>query len=170
MIRIGTVTGRKVGKNRDGTDDVLLLQVEITDPDDIQTVELMQPAGQKDYPIDDSQVVILDIGNAFKAAVAVQDGVTPSGSPGDKELYSLDSAGLIKAFINILASGNIELNGNNDNAVRFQALQDKLTALKAQLEAHFHPGVTVGAGSTSPSATVFDVDISASKVDEVQLP
>ena len=170
MIRIGTVTGRAVGKNRDGTEDVMLLQVEISDPDDVQTIQLMTPAGEDDNPITGSQVLILDIGNAFKAAITVDDGVAPFMDPGEKKLYSLDTSGVIKAFINLLASGNIELNGNDDNAVRFEALQTKMTALEAQLIAHVHPGVTSGGANTGVSATLFDIDISAAKVDEVTLP
>jgi hypothetical protein len=168
MINIGTVTGRSVGKNRDGGDDVLLLQVEISDPDDIQTVQLMTPSGEDDNPIDGSQVLILDIGTAFKAAITVQDGVTPSMATGEKKIYSVDSAGIIKAFINLLASGNIELNGNNDNAVRFNDLKTAFNELKTAFNAHLHSNPE--GGNVGPAVPQSAADIDPAKVNEVLLP
>ena len=171
MIRIGKVTGRTTGKNRDGGDDVLLLQVEISDPDDVQTVQLMNPAGENSNPPDGSQVLIIDIGAAFKVAVATDDGIAPFGSPGDKQIYSADG-GIIKAFINLLTSGIIELNGNNDFAVRFNALKTEFDKLKADYNLHTHiyspgPGGPIATAMAIPQTTA---DISSAKVDEVKMP
>lgn len=163
MIRIGKVTGRSTGKNRDGTDNVLLLQVEISDPDDVQTVQLMNPAGENSNPPDGSQVLIIDIGSAFKVAVATDDGIEPFGSPGDKQIYSVDG-GLIKAFINLLTSGNIELNGNNDFAVRFNALNTQLQTLVTAINA-----VLATKADASGTAGALSLDLSSAKVDEVLL-
>lgn len=163
MIRIGTVRGRQAGKNRDGTDDVLLLQVEISDPDDVQTVQLMNPAGENSNPPDGSQVLIIDIGSAFKVAVATDDGIEPFGSPGDKQIYSSDGA-IIKAFINLLTSGIIELNGANDFAVRFNALDTQLQGLITDINAAL---ATKDDGSGT--AGTLALDISSAKVDEVKI-
>ena len=70
----------------------------------------------------------------------------------------------------LLKTGIIEINGDADFAVRFDALQTKLTALEAQLISHVHPGVTAGGASTGVSVTVFDIDILTAKVAEVKLP
>jgi len=163
-VRIGKVTGRAIGKNRDGSDDVLLLQVEISDPDDVQTVQLMNPSGENSNPPDDSQVLIIDIGSAFKVAVAADDGIAPFGDPGDKQIYSVDG-GIIKAFINLLTSGNIELNGNADNAVRFNALDTQMQTLIIAINALF---ATKADGSGTAGS--LSLDLSSAKVDEVLLP
>ena len=170
MTRTGKITGRTITTNRDGTNQRVMLQVQMTNPDDIQTVEYVSLPGQDENPIDGSRVFILEVGDSYKIAFAVDDGVTPAMATGEKRLYSVSDAGVIQAFINILKSGIIEVNGDADFAVRFNALQAKLTALEAQLLTHVHPGVTAGGASTGASVTVFDIDISGAKVDEVKLP
>jgi hypothetical protein len=160
IVRTGTVTGREVGKNRDGDHDRLLLQVQISNADDIQTVEYVSLPGQDENPIDGTRVFIIDAGASYKIAIAADDGIAPAMSEGEKRLYSLDSSGTIQAFINMLKTGIIEINGNGDFAVRWTALntglQNMLTALNADIV------VAGGAGTTT-------LDISGAKVDEVKL-
>ena len=82
------------------------------------------------------------------------------------------------AFINILNSGIIEINGNTDFAVRFNALETGFNLLRTELNtaltilnAHVH--TLAGAGTTDPMATptvLATAEISAAKVNEVKLP
>lgn len=161
MVRTGIVKGREVGINRDGTTQRLLLQVQMSNPDDMQTVEYVPLPGQDENPINDSKVYILEVGPGYKIAIGADDGVTPTAAAGEKYLYSVDSAGAIQAILKLLSSGIIEVNGNADFAVRFDALdtalQNMLTALNADIV------VAGGAGSTT-------LDLSGAKVDEVKLP
>jgi hypothetical protein len=160
-VRTGIVRGREVKANRDGTTQRLLLQVQISNPDDIQTVEYVPLPGQDENPINNTKVFILEVGPGYKIAIGADDGVTPTAEVGDKFLYSVDSAGAIQAILKLLSSGIIEVNGNDDFAIRFTALdtalQTMLTALNADIVA------AGGAGSTT-------LDISGAKVDEVKLP
>lgn len=189
----GRITGRAIEKNRDGTVKRLLLQVEITDPEDIQTVELMSQAGIDTNPPDDSLIVIVPIGEAGKVAVAVNDGIEPDPAqvPGDYKIYS-SLGGAIKAFVQLLTTGAInisgtildivgsvkikltapvvEVNGSADFAVRFLALEVMLIALKAQLDIHVHDGVTTGISNSGPPTSAFTTDITAAKVTSVTLP
>jgi phage gp45-like len=158
--RIGKVTGREVVKNRDGGNNRLMLQVEITDSYDIQTIELRNQYGEDNNPVNGSQVLIIDIGSAFKMAIAAEDGITPSMNPGEKKIYSVSGAA-IAAFINFLASGNIEINGNSDFAVRFNALNTALQTMLTSLNADIVSAG--GAGSTT-------LDLSGAKVNTVKLP
>jgi hypothetical protein len=161
MVRTGTVTGREVKPNRDGDHDRLMLQVQITNADDIQTVEYVSLPGQDENPIDGTRVFIIDISASYKIAIAADDGIAPAMSEGEKRIYSLDSDGIIQAFIKLLNSGIIHINGDNDFAVRWTALntglQNMLTALNADIV------VAGGVGNTT-------LDISGAKVDEVKLP
>ncbi len=165
---IGIVTGFEFGPNRDGTKDVLKLQVQIADPDDIQTVEYMSSAGDDTIPPVGSIVTILSAGPAWKIAIASQDNITPSMSEGERKIYS-SSGGAIKAFINWLSSGILELNGNSDFAVRFNALETGFNALRSDHNTflvHVH-----GASGTPPvpPAVPSTASISAAKVDEVKI-
>lgn len=165
---IGTVRGFEIGPNRDGTNDVLLLQVEMSDPDDIQTVEYFSGAGDDTIPPAGSLVTIFSVGRAWKIAIASNDNIAPSMSEGERKIYSSDG-GVIKAFINWLSSGILELNGNSDFAVRFNALETGFNALRSDHNTfltHVH-----GASGTPPvpPAVPSTASIAAAKVDEVKI-
>jgi hypothetical protein len=169
-LRIGKIRGYEVKKNRDGSAEVLLLQVEVTDPDDIQTIEFYQAAGQDSNPPLDSLVAFLSVGNAWKIALGANDGIVPDSEPGEHKIYS-SASGIIKAFLKLFKTGlaqlsatTIELNGNTDNAVRFSVLETEFNRLKSEFDNHSGHS---GAGSTPTPSTA---DISGAKVDEVKLP
>lgn len=161
---IGTVKGFQIGPNRDGTNDVLLLQVEMSDPDDIQTVEYYSGAGDDTIPPKGSLVTILSVGPAWKIAIASNDNIAPSMAEGERKIYSSDS-GVIKAFINWLAGGNLELNGNGNSAVTFSALNTALQTLVTAINATFATKIN-GAGA----AGTLTLDISAAEEATVRLP
>lgn len=179
IIMAGEVTGSEVKTNRDGIFEKILLQVRISDIDDIQTVQLMTQTGNETRPPNGSTVLIVAVGDAWKIAIASDDDIVPSMAVGEKKLYSL-SAGSISAFINLLSTGIIELNGNADFAVRYTALETAFNQLLSDFNAlvtaynlHVHPGVTVGAGSTlvtTSTGSSSSADITPAKVDEVTLP
>jgi len=171
---IGIIKSREIKKNKDGEQEKILLQVEISDPDDIQTVELMTTSGDDSNPPDESRVFIVDVGGAYKIAIAVDDLITPSMSPGEKNLYSSEN-GTIKAFINLLKTGILELNGNTDYAVRYSKLNTAFNQLRNDFNlflTHVHSG-GFGGGATGPATPPFSpstASIAAAKVEEVKLP
>lgn len=165
MTSIGRVTGREIKTNMDGQTAKLLLQVELTDPEDIQTIELVRQAGEDTNPPDDSRVIVLDVGS-FKVAVASDDGIVPTMGEGEKKIYST-SSGAIQAFINFLASGVIEINGSADFAVRFDALKTEIDQLVSDYNSHTH--VETG-GTTATPLPQSTVDITPAKVTTVKLP
>lgn len=173
----GIVRGYEVGKNRNGTQNVLKLQCEVSGPNDIQTVEYMSHAGDDHIPVEGSIVTILQAGRAWKIAVASNDGVDFDSSlnEGERKLYAPGGA-----FIKLADDGTIELNGNADSAVAFGDLVTALNSFKASIDAaiagsitgHTHvsngPGVPTNPGvGTAPEVSV---DISAAEVPEVKLP
>lgn len=177
MIRTGKITGSEVKKNRDGVGNRRLLQVEISDPDDIQTVELMASAGEDVNPPVGNRVLILDVGAAYKIAIAADDGIEPSMDEGEKKLYSIDG-GAISAFINLLNTGILELNGNADFAVRFNALQTAFDQLVTDFnnlvtvhDTHMHPTAATGSPSLPTiTGTASSADMSGAKIDEIKVP
>ena len=177
MLRTGTVTGNEIKKNRDGTGKRRLLQVEISDPDDIQTVELMSAAGEDVDPPVDSRVLIIDVGAAYKIAIAADDGIEPSMDEGEKKIYSIDG-GAISAFINFLNTGVLELNGNADFAVRFNELKSAFDELVTDFnnlvtvhDTHMHPTAATGPPSLpTVTGTSSAADMSAAKIDEIKVP
>lgn len=86
----GKVTGVEYAKNKDGSKEVLLLQLEITDPDDIRGVQLDTLAGIDSNPPNNSRATVLDLGG-YQVAVAVDDQVTKTADQGESEIYSSGS-------------------------------------------------------------------------------
>jgi hypothetical protein len=116
---IGRVTGFEVGKNKEGDDESLLLQVELSEPDDVQTVELFGSGGRDYNPPTNSTVVVISIADAMQIAVAVNDGITPESEPGEVELYSVDKyAGSKKAKLKLLTDGVAKINDGGPAAAR----------------------------------------------------
>lgn len=165
MVKTGIITGRTITTNRDGSGDRVMLQVQITNSDDIQTVEYVSLPGQDENPINGSRVYIIEVSDSYKIGIAVDDGVTPAMETGEKRLYSLSDAGVIQAFIKLLKTGIIEINGDADFAVRFTALEAQMQILVTDINAAFATKVN---GSGAAGGLV--LDLSSAKVSEVKLP
>jgi len=162
-IRIGTVRGREIKPNRNGEGDVILLQVEISGPDDVQTVELMTHAGDEASPPDDAQVLLVQIGPAWVVALAADDLIPPDINVGERRVYSQDG-GARKATIYWRTDGQLELNGTGDFAVRFNALETAFNQLKSDFDSH--AGHFSGEVVPTPSTA----DVSGAKVDTIEMP
>lgn len=87
-MKIGRVITSEVAPNRDGEKPVLLLKVEISDPDDQQTVEYIQSAGDDYNPPPGVTVFISEVGEAWKIAIGADDGIEPESAAGEREIYA----------------------------------------------------------------------------------
>ena len=168
MVELGTITGQEIKENRNGGIDVRLLQVEMSNGSDIQTVQHVPMPGDDSPPQNGDMVAVLPIGPAFKVALGIQDSVVPSMNAGEKKLFSRDSSGNIAAFINFLSGGDIELNGNAFTAVRFSALETAFNQLKTDFDIHNHPTAPVGPVSP-PSTAPSTADITPAESETVKL-
>ena len=162
-IKVGTFKGREIRKNRNGGNDVLLLQVEVSDADDVQTVELVTHAGDESSPPDGSTVMLLQIGPAWVVAVSADDLIPPDIDVGERRVYSQDG-GTRKATIYWRADGQLQLNGTGDHAVRFAALEAAFNQLKTDF--NNHAGHFSGEVVPMPSTA----DISGAKIDNIEVP
>jgi len=111
-IDIGTVVGSELTTNRDGDDTVRMLQVEMTNSEDVQSIEQFRAPGDDSAPQVGARVIVLTLAPAYKVAVAMDDEVTPSASDGEKILYSFDSGGAKQAVITLYTTGQVDINGN----------------------------------------------------------
>ena len=178
---IGTVTGWEIKKNKDGSAPVRLLQVVISDPEDVQTVEWIGKQGEDDGIILGSAVLIIPVGST-KYAFALDDGIQPVAGDGEKKLYSIDSGAKaaelnlgktgdieIKAKaggnINLKEAGELELNGNNDFLISFTQLQTILSQFALAINTEFAKYVLIAPGTALPVA----VDITPAKTEKIQI-
>lgn len=168
--RLGTIKGKEIGKNRDGDSNVRLLSAEISSSEDVQTVELITNQGEDFNPEDEDVVLVISLTDAYKIGLVIDDQIAPDPSilNGEKEIYSKEN-GSKKAKIKLNKDGEVILNDGVDFAVSFNELKAQIDQLRTDLLAHFHDGVTVGAGATGVSSTVFSVNVDGTKVEKVRL-
>lgn len=135
-MKLGRVISSQIETNRDGSGKVLLLQVELSDPDDLQTVEYLQAAGDDYRPPPGTSVVVTDLGKAWKIAIGADDGIEPESAEGEKEIYA-HQAGQKKGRLKCNLDGTVQAGAGDD----FVAQAGKLHAEIANM---LQAGVTAG--------------------------
>jgi hypothetical protein len=167
----GIVKGQAIEKNLDGEQNVRMLQVEITEPDDVQGVQQITWPGDDNAPVEGDTVVILEISETYKVVIGVQDQIEPAVESGERKLYSQDG-GAIKSFLYFKKDGQMILNGTGDNAVRFSALETAFNDLLNKWNTFanaYVPGGPSAVGSP-PSASASSADISTAKINTIEVP
>lgn len=176
---IGIVKSTSIGKNRDGKTKVLLIQAEIGDADDIQTIELGSAMGEDFHPTPGTKILINEAGKAYKVAVAGDDGIEPSTNAGERKIYSIAGGG-IAAVIYLMADGTAQINGGEGMAVEFGRMKEAFDQLKSDFDNHTHsysPGPSPPALTTVPTASPSGTppapstaDMSDAKSETVKIP
>lgn len=167
---IGTVTNNETRKNRDSEESQRLLSCEI-EADSVQTVELSNVSGEDTNPLNGDTVLVININDAYKLGILIDDGIAPDGSinKGEKLLYSRDSSGAVMAKVALKNDGQIILNDGADFAVAFEKLKIEFEELKNKFNAHVHTGVTSGPSSTGTTPQQSVANIDNVKVEKVRL-
>lgn len=104
----GKVTGSSIGKNKAGTEEVRLLQVQISDVDDVQTIEHFSQSGEDTAPAVGDKVIVEKVGTSYKIAGNTKDLITPTAAEGEKKIYS-QAGGTIKASVFLKADGSLDI-------------------------------------------------------------
>jgi hypothetical protein len=178
MIETGTITGREIATNKDSERPTRLLQVVVSGPDDVQTVELESFGGDDYQPPDGARVFIADVSSTFRIVVAVDDGVEPDPTieKGEREIYSSDG-GQRKAKFRLLKDGNIKLNDGTGTAVEFARLKAVVDSLVMQVNAlvtsfntHTQEVIGVVAGVPLAPAVPVVLDMSPAESSSVVIP
>jgi hypothetical protein len=148
-MRIGTVISSSVETNRDGATPVRMLQVQLADPDDVQSVEWAHGAGDDYDPPPGTAVIVLDLGKAWKVAIAADDAIAPSVLPGEREIYSHTALGVKQASILLGISGVI-------TAASITALAgNDFVAIAAKVKSELSLAAAAGIAAGGPGAANF---------------
>lgn len=152
---------------------------------DIQESLQVSPFGLDSRPVKDTIGVRSDTSELGATIVLGYIPTNRVAKDGEFRTYATDSNGNEVAYTYITNDGKVELNGNDDNAVRFSELKDGFDALKSDLNSlitaynsHIHittatvgasptPGVIAPTTSTGVSSSA---SIDTSKVENVLLP
>jgi hypothetical protein len=165
-ISTGTVVGQQIESNR-GSANVRMLDVQLLGSVP-EVVEFFNVSGEDTAPANGDKIIVFDVGG-YKFSIGTKDLIVAAVQAGEKKLYSQES-GAIKAYLYLLKSGILELNGNADFAVRFSDLETAFNQLKSDYNAHAHGGVDTGSGTSGGTNTPSTADIAPAKVDTVKLP
>lgn len=167
---IGTVNNSQISRNRDSEQDQRLLSTEVV-ADSTQTVELSNTSGVDNNPMDGDTVLIINVADAYRLGILIDDGVAPDPNikRGEKKIYSRDSTGRVSATIALKRDGKIILNEGSDFAVAFNALRTEFNELKNKFNSHVHTGVSSGGSSTGPTPQQSIANIDNAKVEKVIL-
>ena len=183
-MEYGLIKSRSIELNEDGEKKVMLLELEVSEEDDLQEVEMVSQAGEDYNPPDSSKAYFIRLSDSFGIVFAVDDGIEPDETieQGEREIYSSDS-GERKAKIRLKKDQSIVLNDGTDFAIQFTAMQTAFDTLKQELNAliqnyntfitHTHvitaPTQQSGPPVPAPPGVPATADMSSSKVEKVNL-
>ena len=184
MAEYGIVKGSEVKINLEGEKKSRVLQVEITDDQDVQSVELYRMPGEDYNPADETRVVVITIGTSKVAIAAADVEAAEDLEKGEREIYSTDGAQRL-AKIRLKADGTLVLNDGSETSVRYEKLQTAFDQLKSDhddLVENFLLHLHLSAAPGSPTATPIDetlapililpstADITPAESETVKLP
>ncbi len=137
---------------------------------DVQEVPQVAPFGIEGNPIKDSIAVYSKTLQNGEAVILGYIPINSLADVGELRLYSTNADGVEQTYTLFKNDGNIELNGNTKNLVRFQDLETGLDAnaleLKGELVKIAAAINAIVPGSYTPSFPSFN--ISAAKIDNIK--
>ncbi len=136
---------------------------------DVQTAIVAAPHGIDSNPVKDMIAIYSPTGQNGKAVIIGYLNKNQLAEIGEIRLFSTDQSGEDKAYIWLHNTGDIELNGNTDNPVRYSSLSTKLNSLANDINAELvkiQAGISSAGGAYTPST--ISIDISDSKIENIK--
>lgn len=141
---IGRVISSEVTENRETETKVLMLTVEVFAENDAQEVEFFRQPGIDFRPNADATVLIDQISEPWKVAVAADDNIEPSVEEGEIAIYASDGAAKLSQ-VRCKADGTVE--------VGLAGLE--LVAMASKVHSQISNMLQAGAGAGGPGAANF---------------
>lgn len=136
---------------------------------DVQTSEAVAPYGVDSNPVKDMIAVYAETTIKGETKIIGYINKNSLAEVGELRLFSTDADGGEKNYVWLKSGAFMELNGSEDNVVRFKklddALQNEVKLINLQLKA-----ISTAIGNIGGTYTPVDVtvDVSGSKVDNVK--
>lgn len=146
----------------------------------IKTAATASAFGDDSQPLENTTALFAKTSNNAEPVVIGYINKNQLAGPGEKRIFSVNSDGIVQAYIWLKKDGNIEFSGDDDNLVRYSELKTAFNELKADhnglaakwdaFAAAYLPGgpASVGLPSTLSTETVGQsgADISGAKIDK----
>jgi hypothetical protein len=179
-LESGKIKTTEYEKNKDTDAKKLMANVEISDSEDVQEIEVVSLPGIKIRPLEGNRTIIIKCGGGYKVSVAIDDNIDEEIEEGEVLIFGNDN-GSISSSIKLLTDGTIEINSGSNFMVRyneletaFNELKEKHNALALFVDSHAHTLVTPGSGNSgpvpAPSGATSSADITGSKIEEIKVP
>ncbi len=148
-------------------------------PDFNKKARLVSSPGIQGIPLEDDECILIRIGSDMSKTAFIGTFHKEDIEPGEVIVYSRDANGDLIAKVYCDKDGNVTINADSDNAVRFSELKTAFDQLKSdfssfvttQYNLHMHPTAATGAASlptiTGSSSTA---DIDPAKIDTIKVP
>lgn len=156
-----------------------LVKTQVSGRDDIQETPQAVPFGIDARPIEGIKAVYSATENTGEPILIGYFMEVAEVEAGEIKTFSTNDSGAIQAFILHKKNGDLHLNGDADNAVRFSELKTAFDELKADFNNHltnwntfaaaYVPG-TGGAPADATSSTSSTANIDPAKIDEIKTP
>jgi hypothetical protein len=144
---------------------------------DIRTAQQYMPFGIDSKPPPETVALYSNTGSDGEQAIVGYLLKSELTNSGELRLSSLDSSGVENLYIHLKNNGRMEINGSDDNLVRYSVLKAGFDELKIDFNnfidaynKHTHGGVTVGSGITAITTpgSASAADISGAKIVEIE--
>lgn len=135
-----------------------------------KTADECAPFGIDSVPIKDMTAIYMNTSNNSESVIVGYINTNQLAAEGETRLFSVDASGALKAFVWLKANGNIEINGNAYNSVRFEPLKTGLNNQDALINtelAKIATAIGTLGGVYVPATVTTNVD--AAKNDTVKL-
>lgn len=137
----------------------------------LKTADEIAPFGVDSQPLENMTAVYCDTATDGDKVIIGYINLKQEAAAGEFRLYSLKEDKSLAAYVWAKNTGDLELNGKEDFAVRFNALEQALQQQDAAVNAELTKiatGISAAGGSYVP--TEIQTDISGAKVETVKLP
>lgn len=137
----------------------------------MKTADLVQPFGEDSNPIKNMVAVFEETDTDGNPIIIGYLSPNALAAEGERRMYSVNENGETQAFIWLKNDGNIELNGNGDNLVRFTPLERGLIQMVQKLNielAKIQAGISSAGGAYAK--VDIDIDVSDAKIENVKCP
>ncbi len=145
---------------------------------DVQETKVAAPYGVDSNPIEDMVAVYAETSEKGNPVIIGYLNKNQIADIGEYRTFSTDEDGVEQFYMHLKNDGIAEIGGDTDFMVRyselesaFNELRDDYNAFLIKYNAHVHPGVVVGPGSTLITPSVESpstADISGAKIDEIK--
>lgn len=134
------------------------------------------PFGTDANPIKDTRIVQITMQKNGRNMVIGCINKDQIAKPGEHRIYSTDSDGNTVSFVWLKDDGNLQVNGDDDNMVRYSELETAFNQLRSDFNAlvtaynsHIHTDSTGNPTiATLSQAVASSADISGAKIDNVK--